>query len=140
MGGQVLAEGVEQRLEGGRVWKKGEEGIEEVSEVVVVGGGMREEKRSIVVAFGGEGVGGGEGVAVGEPGMVPEAGHHAHAPPCVPEPAPLPAQRVHPPLVLRRGGHRRQTAQGERVVYPGGVGEVRRVAVRVCHCGVLGGG
>lgn len=107
------------------------------------GGGVRgEEKRSIVVAFGGDGGGGGEGIAVCEPGMVPEAGHHPQspqspAPPVLPEPAPLPAERVHFRLVIRRGGHRRQTAEGEGVVYAGGVGEVSRVAVGVCHCCVL---
>lgn len=105
-----------------------------------------EEKRSIVVAFGGGGGGGGEGIAVCEPGMVPEAGHHPQsqspspqspAPPVLPEPAPLPAERVHFQLVVRRGGHRRQTAEGEGVVYAGGVGEVSRVAVGVCHCCLL---
>lgn len=105
-----------------------------------------EEKRSIVVAFGGDGGGGGEGIAVCEPGMVPEAGHHPQshppspsspAPPVLPEPAPLPAERVHFQLVVRRGGHRRQTAEGEGVVYAGGVGEVSRVAVGVCHCCLL---
>lgn len=111
------------------------------------GGGVRgEEKRSIVVAFGGGGGGGGEGIAVCEPGMVPEAGHHPQsqspspqspAPPVLPEPAPLPAERVHFRLVVRRGGHRRQTAEGEGVVYAGGVGEVGRVAVGVCHCCLL---
>lgn len=77
-----------------------------------------------------------------EPGMVPEAGHHAQPPGCVPEPAPLPAECVHLFLVMHGGGHRRQTAEGERVVYGGGVGEVGRVAVGVCHCGglVRGGG
>lgn len=105
--------------------------------VVGGGGGTRgEEKRSIVVPFGGDGGWGGEGVAVCEPGMVPEAGHHAQPLACVPEPAPLPAERVHLPLVMHGGGHRRQTAEGERVVYAGGVGEVGRVAVGVCHCRV----
>lgn len=92
-----------------------------------------------MVPFGGDGGGGGEGVAVREPGMVPEAGDHAEPPACVPEPAPLPAEHVHFPLVMHRGGHRRQTPEGERVVHPGRVGQVRRVAVRVCHCGVSGG-
>lgn len=95
-----------------------------------------------MVPFGGGGGWGGEGVAVCEPGMVPEAGHHAQPPGCVPEPAPLPAECVHLFLVMHGGGHRRQTAEGERVVYGGGVGEVGRVAVGVCHCGglVRGGG
>lgn len=153
---EVLAEGVEQGLERGWVGEEGQEGFQQGFERVfvwaVAGGGLGrgglEEERGIVIPPGRDGGRRREGIAMGEPGMVSETGHHAHPcppfpfPPAAslvparvpPEPLPLPAQRLHFRLVVRRGRHGCESAEGEGVVYRGGMGEVCRVAVCVCHC------
>lgn len=135
------------------VGEEGEEGFQEGFKLVfawaVVGlGGGLEEKRGIVISFGRERGRRREGVAMGEPGMISEASYNAHSFPLFPlpaaasfppEPLPLPTQRLHFHLVVHRRRHGCQSPEGEGVVYPGGMGEVCRVAMGICHCvGVCG--